>query len=117
MKHSPRRTEGEKRVNREYDRVKRRYPKGKKGDVRDRWYPNNLRQIAGSQGKVEYDTIVTTLQGCVHSSAMAVQQNGPPILPEYITTWASSIAARVAKLNVDYNKVKLNDQDSQISRS
>ena len=113
MKHSPKRPEGEKRVNREYDRVKLRYLKSKKGDVRDRWYPNNLRQIAGSQGKVEYDTIVTALQGCVHSSAMTVQ-DGPPISPEYITAWASSIAARVAKLNVDYNKIKLNDQDSHI---
>jgi ribosomal protein S18 acetylase RimI-like enzyme len=113
MKNSPERPEGEKRVNREHDRVKNRFLKSKKGDVRDHWYPSNLRQIASSQGKVEYDIIVTSLQGCVHSSAMTVQ-NGPPISPEYITAWASSIAARVAKLNVDYNKIEPNDQDSQI---
>jgi hypothetical protein len=113
MKRSPERPEGEKRVKQEYERVKHRYLWSKKGDVRDHWYPNNLRQITGSQGKVEYDTIVTSLQGCVHSSAMAVEK-GPPISPEYITAWASTIAARVAKLNVDYNKIKLNDQNSQI---
>jgi hypothetical protein len=101
-------------LNQEYDRVKHRYLEGKKGRVRSTWYAGNLSQIARMLDKeTEYDSILAVFHGCVHSSAFAVKL-GPPVSPEYVSHWASTIAARVARLSVAHNKIALNDLDSTI---
>jgi hypothetical protein len=122
LKTSRRRPEGEKRINQEYERVRDRYAAGKKpgtptgnrGRIRDQWYSGSLRDVAKSLGKEsEYDLILGTFQGCVHSSAFAVQF-GPPTSPDYVMHWASTITARVARVNVEYNGINLDEFNSMV---
>ncbi len=111
---SPRRIVGEKKLEQEYNRVKNRYPGGKKDRIRDKWYPGNLSQIAQIlDKKAEYDGILAVFHGCVHSSALAVRL-GPPISPEYVSHWASTIAARVAKLSVVHNGITIDEGDLKV---
>jgi hypothetical protein len=68
-----------------------------------------LSALAESLGKrAEYDSFVAVFNGCVHSSALAVQA-GPMVSPEHVLTLASKIAARVARLNVQHNRIELGD--------
>ena len=118
LKSSPKRPEGEKRLLEDYNRVKdsylveRRQQDGtvKRGPAtRNTWYPGDLAAMARGLGKrAEYDVFVATFHGCVHSSAFSVHR-GPPVSPEYVLHLASTIAARVARLNVDYNRINLGD--------
>ena len=118
LKSSAKRPEGEKRVLEEYNRVKDKYLVEKRrsdGTVkrgprtRSKWYPGDLSTIAQSQGKrAEYDTFITQFNGCVHSSAFAVHA-GPMVSPQYVLTLASKIAARVARLNAQHNRIDLGD--------
>lgn len=118
LKSSARRPEGEKRVQDEYDRVKDRYSVEKRkadGTVkrgpatRSTWYSGDLSALAESLGKrAEYDTFVAVFNGCVHSSALAVQA-GPMVSPQHVLTLASQIAARVARLSVEHNHIDLGD--------
>lgn len=123
LRSSPRRPEGEKRVHHEYDRVKAKYTSGKlradgtvdpKARVRLNWYPGTLADVARSLGKSdEYDIFLAAFHGCVHSSALAVR-NGPVVSREHIVDWASTIAARVARLNIEHNRIQLNELHTQI---
>ena len=118
LRSSSKRPEGEKRVQEEYDRVKDRYlPEKRRSNEaekrrtrpRNTWYSGNLATIAQSLGKqAEYDTFVTVFNGCVHSSALAVNAR-PMVSPQYVLTLASKIAARVARLNVQQNRIHLGD--------
>jgi hypothetical protein len=81
--------------------------------TRDKWYDGTLTDIANHMGKrEEYDFFVSTLHGCVHSSAFAVQK--PPISAQHVLHWASKIAMHVAKINAQYNKIHLNENYQQI---
>jgi hypothetical protein len=123
LKASPARPEGEKRSQSEYDRVKSRYIIGKlkagrptehKLRTRNKWYDGDLSGIARTLGReAEYDIILATFHGCVHSSAFAVRL-GPPISAKYVSHWASTIAARVARLSVQYNTIELDDFHSTL---
>jgi hypothetical protein len=116
LKSSAKRPEGEKRVQEQYDRVKDKYlvekskPDGavKRGSrTRSTWYPGDLSAVARSLGKeAEYDSFVAVFNGCVHSSALAVQ-TGPIVQAQHVLTLASKIAARVARLNAQYNRIDL----------
>ena len=116
LKSSAKRPEGEKKVLKEYDRVKHRYPLGKRGRggtvkrdprIRPTWYAGDLLTIARSLGKeAEYDTFVTVFNGCVHSSALAVRR-GPVVSPQHVLTLGSKLAARVARLNAQHNRIDL----------
>ncbi len=118
LKASPKRPEGEKRVQQEYDRVKSRYFFERKladGTVkrgprtRNTWYAADLYKLAQTLGKEdEYDTLLKTFHGCVHSSPFAVER-GPMVSPKHVLDWASTIAARVAKLNVEHHRIELDD--------
>ena len=118
LKSSAKRPEGEKRVLEEYDRVKDRYlVEKRKSDgtvkrgpkTRSTWYSGDLSAIAQSLGKrAEYDTFVAVFNGCVHSSAFAVHA-GPMVSPQHVLTLASKIAARVARLNAQHNRIDLGD--------
>jgi hypothetical protein len=118
LKSSPERPEGDKRLQENYDRVKSRFfvkKHRRNGTVshgsttRDKWYSGDLRSIATALGQeAEYDYFVATFHGCVHSSAFAVHL-GPPVSAEYVLHWASTIAARVARLNVQYNRIDLGE--------
>jgi len=118
LKASPERPEGDKRLRANYDRVKSRYfikkhqcnnAASREPATRDKWYPSDLRTIASTLGKeAEYDFFVATFHGCVHSSAFALRA-GPPVSAEYVVYMASTIAARVARLNVKYNRIDLGD--------
>lgn len=118
LKASPARPEGEKWAQSEYDRVKGRYIIGKskagkpaeqKPRTRNKWYDGDLSGIARTLGReAEYDIILATFHGCVHSSAFAVRL-GSPISAKYVSPWASTIAARVAQLSVQYNRIELDD--------
>lgn len=123
LKSSPRRPAGEKRLQQEYDRVKARYfvekhrPDGtiQRGPrTRTNWFPGSLADIARSLGKSdEYDILLATFHGCVHSSSLAVQ-SGPTVSREHILQWASTIAARVARLSVRRNGIVLDDFHGRI---
>lgn len=118
LKSSPKRPEGEKRLVEQYDRVKGKYlvkarqtatPSSAEPRTRDKWYSGDLSAVSRSLGKeVEYDAFVATFNGCVHSSAFAVQA-GPMVSPEHVLTIASKIAARVARLNVLHNGIDLGE--------
>ena len=118
LKSSPERPEGQIRLRNEYDRVKEKYfvekrqPGGtvKRGPAtRNKWYRPTLPDIACSLGKqAEHDVFVATFHGCVHSSAFAVRR-GPMVSPKHVLDWASTIAARVARLNVQCNQIDLGD--------
>lgn len=118
LKTSPKRPKGEQRMQQEYDRVKSRYflerkrPDGtvKRGPgTRNTWYAQNLSELAKALGKEdEYDSLLKMFHGCVHSSPFAVGR-GPMVSAEYVLDWASTIAARVAKLSVQHHKIELDD--------
>ncbi|WP_286764269.1 DUF5677 domain-containing protein [Rhodopirellula sp. UBA1907] len=118
LKASPKRTAGEARINTEYDRVKSRYfIRKKRADgtikvgpaTRNTWHENNLAEIARLLGKEdEYDTLLRNFHGCVHSSPFAVR-SGPMLAGEHVVDWASTIAARVAKLNVDHHNLRISE--------
>ena len=118
LKASPKRPEGEKRLQQEYDRVKARYFVEKRrsdGTVklgpgtRNTWYARSLSEIARTVGKeVEYDTLLKNFHGCVHSSPMAVGR-GPMVSAKHVLDWASTIVARVARLNIEHNRIELDD--------
>jgi hypothetical protein len=120
---SPERPEGENRVRTEYERVKDKYLVGqrksggnKKRDqnVRKTWYPGDLAAIARGLGKeAEYRFFVATFHGCVHSGAFAIRL-GPPIRSNTVVHFASTIAARVARLNARHNRVDLGDVQRQL---
>ena len=75
--------------------------------TRNTWYAANLSEVARIVGKEdEYDSLLKTFHGCVHSSPFGVGR-GPMISPEHVLDWASTIAARVAKLNVEHHKMEL----------
>ena len=123
LKSSQARAKGEKDLFEKYNQVKDKYlskHRQKDGTIkygpgtRNQWYDGNLPNIAEKIGKrSEYDFFLSSLHGCVHSSALAVHK-GPPMSPEYVLAWASKIAAHVAQLNVKYNKIELNEFQQQI---
>ena len=77
--------------------------------TRNTWYSGNLPEIAKNLDKeAEYDIFIANLNGCVHSSAMAVQ-DGPPMTAQHVLTFASKIAARVTRLSVQHNRIDLGD--------
>lgn len=119
LKMSPERPDGEKRLHEEYDRVKSRYlvKKRNKNDgsirwgprTRNTWHSVDLYKMAEAVEKDdEYDSLLKGLHGCVHSSAFAVGR-GPMVSSEYVLHWASMVAARVARLNVNHHKIDLGE--------
>ena len=116
LKSSTKRPEGEKKNLEEYNRVKHKFfVQQKRCDkTRNTWYSGSLFGIAKNLGKeAEYDTFIANFNGCVHSNALAVQ-DGPPMTAQHVLTFASNIAARVARLNVQHNHIDLGDVHSQI---
>lgn len=123
LKSSPDRPAGEQRLQQEFDRVCGRYaaPEGRKkgvqkGKVRVRtnWYPGTLADIAQSIGRSEeYAFIHSSFHGCVHSTALAVEK-GPLVRRKYILDWASTVAARVASLSVEHNRIGLDEFYSRL---
>ena len=111
---SPHRPEGEKLVRREYDRVKARYFTKKSRSsgtphLRPYWHPGSLATIAESLGKSdEYDILLATYHGCVHSGALAVGR-GPTMSREHILDWASTVALRVARPSISHNRIDLDE--------
>jgi hypothetical protein len=68
-----------------------------------------LSQLAkAASKKAEYDTFMASFSGCVHSSVIAVK-NGPMVPPEHVLFLASTFAARLARMNVDYNQLNIGD--------
>jgi hypothetical protein len=118
---SPRRTGGQARTRAEFERVKCAFLRKDKGsarslkkvpETRDQWYEGNLGQLAEAAGrKDEYDTFVYPFSGCVHSSSYAVSK-GPPVTAEYLMQFASTLAARVVNINVQYNQLALGDDQA-----
>lgn len=108
LKNSPKRYEGESENERRYNEVKDRFRSKPTGSsTRNQWYPGNLRKIAEESGKAdEYDTFLAAFNGCVHSSASALT-TGPPTNAEHVLITASTIVAKVARLNVVQNELKL----------
>jgi hypothetical protein len=113
LRSSPKRTpEAEKRLQDEYDRVKDRYLTPGNDRKPEKWYKSNLRELAKGK-EAEYDTFVATYQGCVHSSALAISR-GPLVKPEHVLFMASFILARVTKLNIEYNRLPMDEGDVMI---
>jgi len=81
------------------------------------WFQGTLADIARELGKAdEYDILLATFHGCVHSSSLAVK-NGPTVSREHILDWASTVAARIAQLSVTHNDIKISDFHKQILAS
>lgn len=116
LKLSPKREVGQKENKRQFERVKNRFPLGKKqkDKTRSHWYPGNLAGVAKDIDKAdEYDTILALFNSSVHSSAFAVN-SGPPISSGQVLNMASTIVAKTARLSVVHNKIKLSDTHQQI---
>lgn len=109
LQQSPKRSEGQRANEQQYDSVKSRFQrKPGKDSTRNRWYPGTLPAIAEKSGRLdEYKTFLATFNGCVHSSASALKI-GPPISAKYVLMMASTIAAKVARLSVVHNELTLN---------
>lgn len=116
LRNSPHKDSGEMRVQQEYDRVKEKYLIEQKqcdGTVkrgprtRDTWYQGTLHHLAQIAGREdEYDTFLASFNGCVHSSVFAIRHG--PLVPEaHIVFLASTFTARVAAINVDYNRLDI----------
>jgi hypothetical protein len=105
LESSAKRPDGEKRLQQEFDRVKAQF-----AGTRNKWYKGDLSQLAKAAGKeAEYDTFVTSFSGCVHSSAFAVNY-GPMVPEDQVLFLASTFAARVSKINVEYNQLNLGEE-------
>ncbi|MFL6545082.1 MAG: DUF5677 domain-containing protein [Candidatus Udaeobacter sp.] len=116
LKLSPKREAGQNENKRQFERVKDRFPLGKKqkDKTRSHWYPGNLTTVATDIGKTdEYDTMLALFNGSVHSSAFAVNL-GPPISAEHVLNMASTIVAKTARLGVVHNAIKLGEIHQQI---
>jgi hypothetical protein len=119
LKSSAKRTEGEQRLRHEFDRVKDAFLVDQRkcdGDLkrgprtRDKWYKGDLSKLATAAGReAEYDTFVAQFSGCVHSSALAVKY-GPMVPPKDVLLLASTITARVARMNLEYNQLDIGDE-------
>jgi hypothetical protein len=116
LKASPKREIGEVENQRQFDRVKARFGKGNKqsDSTRNHWYPGSLPQIAAALGKAdEYDSFLAVFNGCVHSSAFALQF-GPPVSAAYVLDMASTIAAKVARFSVAHNRIELSTTHKKV---
>lgn len=126
LKNSPNRKVGEPRMQEAYESIKGRFVKRKRKDdnaeirdseVRQQWYPGNLREIAQHLGKSdEYDILLAAFHGCVHTSAHAMRL-GPPLKAANLMMWATTVAARVVQLNLNYHRVALNELNLKIMGS
>jgi hypothetical protein len=108
LKTSPLRSEGDARNQEAYDRVKGDYlmPNGR---IRHTWYPGDLYRLADDAGKAdEYDTFVSSLHGCVHSSVFTLRY-GPPTPNNVTTLLASTLCARVGLLMADQVSLDLGE--------
>jgi hypothetical protein len=111
LKSSQLRAEGDVRNQEAFDRVKCDYvmPNGR---IRNTWYPGDLYRLANDAGKIdEYDTLVSSLHGCVHSSVFTLRF-GPPLPNNAAIVLASALLARVASLMAD--QVALDTGDDRI---
>jgi len=105
LESSAMRADGEKRLQQEFDRVKDQFT-----GTRNKWYKGDLSQLSKAAGKeAEYDTFVNSFSGCVHSSAFAVK-NGPMVPLNDVLFLASTLATRVARINVEYNQLDLGEE-------
>lgn len=114
---SPHKEDGQRRLQEEFDRVKGPFLIEGKGDkTRDKWYKGTLQQLAADAGKLdEYDTFATPFSCCVHSGSFAVR--GGPLFPmKHMTMLASQLAARIVKMNVEYNKIDLGEDREVVER-
>lgn len=110
LKSSSKRADIEKRTQQEYDRIKGRYLKKNSTHTRSKWYEHDMGHLARAAGReAEYDTFVAQFSGCVHSSAFAVNA-GPLVPPQHVMALAAVYPARVAAMNVDYNKIDIGDE-------
>lgn len=115
---SPLRPEGEKRNRKEFDRVKAKYPVKKRNaradDVRNTWYPGNLRDLARIIGmEDEYIVFVKRSHGSIHSSPFAVFK-GPSITGEHFCYFASLLVSRVARMVVENDSLAVSSESAAI---
>jgi hypothetical protein len=114
LRSSPCRPEGQKRAKKQYEKVRQRYLTRKGDRLRDRWYSGDLRSVARAVGvESEYDLLVYAFHPYVHSSAYGVRL-GPPVEPQYVETLASIIAARTAKVALDYLGMRLDGPNQTV---
>lgn len=107
LKSSPNRKQGEKKVQDSYEKVKDRFLTKKQKATRNHWYPGTLPDIARDLEKDdEYKLLLSSFNGCVHSSATALT-SGPLVSSDHLLSWASTVVARVARLNVLHNNIEL----------
>jgi uncharacterized protein DUF5677 len=108
LKASPLRAEVDVRNQEAYDRVKGDYlmPNGR---VRNTWYPGDLFRLAEDAGKLdEYDTFISSLHGCVHSSVLTLRL-GPPLPKDGAIVLASALLARIGLLTADRVNIGLGE--------
>jgi hypothetical protein len=123
LKKSPHRPAGERNVREQYDRVKDRFlveKRQKDGTIkrgpatRNQWFSGDLRTIAKGLGKLdEYDLLLASLHGCVHSSVRALKV-GPPVSGDHVLFWATTVVARIINLNVRYNNIPLSELNANL---
>ena len=83
-------------------------------DVRDKWYPRNLREIAKIIGEEdEYIVFVKRSHGSIHSSAFAVFK-GPSITGKDFCYFASLLACRVARMVVENDSLSVTAESAEI---
>lgn len=124
LRASPKRSDGDKHNQAEYDRVKDQFLIEKNLDdgtvkrgprTRNKWYEGDLSRLAKHVGKqAEYDVFVGLFHGCVHSSALAVNEGPKLVSPEHVLKLATTISARVAQINIEYNRLVIEDVNQRI---
>jgi Family of unknown function (DUF5677) len=111
LRSSPLRAEGQQRNQQEYERVRPMFLRRDGKKTRDKWYEGDLRNLAEKAKKSEeYDLFVYPSHGCVHSSSSALRR--PLVTPEMVMNLATKLAARVARLNTNYNRLPLGEEEA-----
>jgi hypothetical protein len=112
LRTSQSKVKGEKLIEEQYDRVKTNFLRPN-GIVREKWYAANLGKLADDlQKRAEYDMFLNPSHGCVLSSAFAIER-GPTLSPQIIAEVSTTLAGRVAQLNVAHNKLDVSQEDRE----
>lgn len=112
---SPRREDGNREIERQYERVKHRYMNKRGGFRKDHWYVGTLSQIVGKLGKRdEYAWFVKTLNSSVHGGPMAVFR-GPMMPLHCMELHASMLLGRAAKIVIENDTLKVSQRTTELA--
>ena len=110
---SPKRTEVEPEILKQFDAVKAKFMT-KKGKLRKNWYPGSLRELAKASGlEPEYELMQRFLSGVVHSSPLTLEE-GPLVRDVFLMNWYWRFAFRILGKYAEYKGVALDEMEKAL---